>query len=151
MWTSTQTTDGDIGVSGANSICQTEAAGAGLDSSFSYTHRAVIISSSSDPKTISGIASRAVQRPDGTVITNSYTDFFDETVTTTNSITTNTVDYWTGFLNDGTLSTFACTNWTSASNSVRGRHGRGDRTDVERINYDLVNCDLLRNILCISY
>ena len=151
MWVSSTSTDGDIGgVNGATTICETDASSsapiAGL------THRAVIATSSNDPRNYFS-NNPPVQRPDGTVITDTYSDFFDPAKTITNRITTSSPNIWTGL--DGNSgaphNTHNCQSWSSNLISTRGRHGIANLTSRSRYDDGDYGCSSAFPLLCISY
>ena len=151
MWASTQTTTGDIGgVNGATRICETDASGiSGLAAGL--THRAVIATSANDPRNYFS-NNLPVQRPNGTVILDSYADFFNGGVTLTNTIGTGY--YWTGLKLDGSIhnSSYLCNDWTSVSSSVDGTYGDAGLTDLGRFYDGFSSCDQrINKVLCISY
>ena len=149
MWVSSTSTDGDIGgVNGATAICETDASGiSGLAAGL--THRAVIATSANDPSNYFSNNPPA-QRPNGTVITDAYADFFDGLVTPTNTIGTGY--YWTGLNSVGSYeSSFSCNDWTSASSSVEGGYGNASVSNTNRLIDGLEGCGGTNKVLCISY
>ena len=150
MWVSTQNTNGNIGgVNGATTICETDASTsapiAGL------THRAVIATSSNDPRDYFS-NNPPVQRPDATVITDAYADFFDSTIIATNSVSSSYSGYWTGITTSGTPSNVNCTNWTAVGAGTQGVPGGSISTDKDRFNTGSGDpCTDLFRLLCVSY
>ena len=149
MWVSSTSTDGDIGgVNGATAICETDASGIG-GLALGLTHRAVIATSTNDPRNYFS-NNLPVQRPDGTVITDTYADFFADLVTLTNTIGTGY--YWTGLDRDGSYnSSNTCNDWTSASSSVDGAFGGAVFTNTDRLIDSPAGCNRATNkVLCVS-
>ena len=147
MWVSTQNTNGNIGgVNGATTICETDASTsapiAGL------THRAVIATSANDPRNYFS-NNPPVQRPNGTVITDTYADYFDPSVRLRNSTTGGYDNYWTGFTELGTASTDNCSSWTATTG--QGNRAGTDASDNGRLTNATVNCTTTSKVLCISY
>ena len=148
MWVSSTSTDGDIGgVNGATAICETDASSsapiAGL------THRAVIATSANDPSNYFS-NNPPVQRPDGTVITDAYAEFFDN-VGISSSVNGVDISFWTGLENNGAVSTDNCTAWTGTGGN--GQTGKGnENSDSDRFSYTVFGCNTgTVRILCISY
>ena len=155
MWVSSTNTDGNIGgVNGATTICEGDAAGiTGLAAGL--THRAVIATSSNDPRNYFS-NNPSVQRPDGTAITDTYADFFDPTVTARNAVSGSYSGIWTGLESSGTWagSNRNCNDWSSASAVDAGTNGTADRLDIARFyNITMDPCNSFSNyrVLCISY
>ena len=149
MWRATSMTDGDLGgVSGANSICETDSASISFATSVN-NHLAVIATSSNAPKGYLG-NNPSVKRPDGTDIISTYSAFFDNAATATNS-NIGIGWYWTGLDNNGDASTNNCNNWTSASSSNNGGLGDGSTTNANRILRGVDGCNNGHLLLCISY
>ena len=157
MWVTANLYDGDLGgVAGADTICTTEAAGAGLPlPAGSYTHRALISDSTQDIRTIINGASGPIERPNNTPIINTWTNYFDNTVTSTNAVigvarTMNTF-VWGGMDTTGTPSTLHCNNWTSDLNTDMGNIADANWDAVARLEDGDDDCNIPQNILCISY
>ena len=152
MWPSTQNTNGDMGgVNGATTICETDALGiagpvAGL------THRAVIATASNDPRNYFS-NNPPVQRPNATVITNTYSDFFNSTVIAVKAVSSSSsITFWTGIDTSGQPETGSnCGNWTLASNANNGRLGKANARNSDRFREYVRSCNNSVNLLCISY
>ena len=152
MWPSTQSTNGNIGgVNGATAICETDASGIG-GLAAGLTHRAVIATSANDPRDYFS-NNPPVQRPDGTVIINTYADFFDRTQTATNSVGASYRLYWIGIdLTNGGIISNTCSNWTSGQSSSVGDYGDGSVTTISRMYDGDTACDGgSLGVLCVSY
>ena len=157
MWVSSTTTNGDIdyggdsGVAGADNICMNNASGISLPSG-DYTHRAVLASPSFHPKNIFS-NDPPIQRPNGTIIANKYSNFFKSSVTVTNTVGVSGT-YWTGINDSGNIGS-TCTNWTtnSGGGTLFGGYGNGSQRDIRRLGVALYGsvCSAVDRILCISY
>ena len=152
MWFTTQSTNGNIGgVSGADTICETEGSSMAFASPIS-THRAVIATNSYDSRTIVD-GNRPVHRPDGTFVIDSYSNFFDVNLNAVNHLGgVAGTGYWTGITVAGRPANVRhCSNWTS-STTGQGFHGDTDKTDYFRISSSSINCGTgLLHILCLSF
>ena len=151
MWITSSGLDGDLGgVSGADQICENESSGIGLPSG-NFTHRAVLASSSFHPRDISGIGNRRVQRPDGTVIIDTYTNFLDSSIDLDNNISGVSFGFWTGLASNGNASTDNCNDWMSNS-GARGEFGASTQVNNFRLRINDEGCVVaLNRLLCISY
>lgn len=152
MWVSTRPTDGNIGgVAGANTICVNEGNSASFNTSVEG-HVALISSDTINP---SGFFANdpPVQRPGGTVIVNSYSDFFNGSQNALDRTTNNSNHYWTGLNNAGALSTDNCNEWWSNANSDEGTVGIGNTNNTRLMDGGSgapCNTSSFR-ILCLSY
>ena len=151
MWVSSTSTDGDIGgVNGATAICETDASGIG-GLAPGLTHRAVIATSSNDPRDYFS-NNPPVQRPDGTVIIDTYSGFFDDNTNLTNSVLITQKQYWMGLDSDGSASSVSCSDWTTADSGTRGNQGVSDEPVGDNRFYSGdTTCNWSESILCISY
>ena len=147
MWVSTQSTNGNIGgVNGATTICETDAPSiarlaAGL------THRAVIATASNDPRSYFS-NNPPVQRPDATVITNTYADFFNSTVIAVSAVSSaSSTTFWTGI----DVSGRDCGNWLQGNNAYTGRLGNSSARNTNRYREYHRQCNSNHKLLCISY
>ena len=146
LWVSTQTTDGDMGgVEGADSICKKDAP----DELAELKHRAVI---RSRDRYFAGetVGSYPVtERPDGTVIVDSYSDFFLSGNEALASVNDRDQTYWYGLgVEDN------CDNWTSSDASDEATVGRSNEMGRQRYGYDggqSQNCNQSLHILCSSF
>ena len=151
LWNTSTTTDGNIsGVSGANNTCLSN-----VSASFPTTvntHRAVIATSYFDPRDMFD-NDPPVQRPDGTVIINSYSNFFNSGVDASNSTIGGISSYWTGLGPTGVPGSNNCSDWTSGNNGINGAYGIGGGgvVDARRFSDNLYPCDTAVRLLCISY
>lgn len=146
MWESTTVVgDGDFGgVDAADAICKTDAPA----SMAKKTHKAVIATSTYDPRTIVN-GSRPVQRTDGTLLISRYSDFFDPSKKAKNSLESNNI-YWIGLDSSGDVSTTNCSNWTTTLGT--GDVGIGNDTKTHRFRYNSLSCTFSSGrILCLSY
>ena len=151
MWRTSNSVslDGDIGgVSGADNECDMDNSSQTFTTSVS-THRAVIVSSTFDPRNIFA-NDPPVQRPNGTVITDSYSDFFDNSITSRNSIGS-AWTYWTGLNSNGVVSSNTCNDWTTDASGSDGNTGSAGARNVSRFNNSAISCNNTYALLCISY
>lgn len=151
MWASTTSTNANMGgLSGANTICQTD----GNGGSFTFatpvtTHRAAIYTSTHNPSTL--FTTTPLKKPNGADIANEYQNFWDTTVMDTLSAVTKPgstayVIYWVGNSSGNT-----CTDWSVSSTSFDGATG-DDNTAPSRYNAGNGRCsDTTIAVLCISY
>ena len=148
MWQSTSmtATDGDIGgLNGANTICETDAPSiAGLQPGL--THQAVILTSGNNPENYFG-NDPPVRRPNRQLIINRYLNFFNTGANSTNSVSGNYDQHWTG-IGSGQRT---CNDWTSNSSLATGYVGSGNSRNTGRFSTSFLNCDGAVRILCISY
>ena len=142
MWVSTTTNNGNIGgINGADTICETDSSTPSFATSVS-THRAVLRNSTNDPRNYFA-NNPPVQRPDGTVITTTYSRFFGNGAAN-NAVSTAAGTYWTGEIAN-------CANWTSASNGDNGNNGLRSSTSGSRWNAAAISCNNAQTLLCMSY
>ena len=62
-----------------------------------------------------------------------------------------TGDYWTGSLDDGTIATNHCNNWTSDDSGDDGNMGNASATDGTWLNDTTDACDQPHSILCVAF
>ena len=145
MWRAASQTDGDLGgVSGANNTCETDSLNITFATSVS-NHRAVVATASNDPEAYFS-NNPAVKRPDGTDIISTYSDFFDNMATASNS-TIGIGWYWTGL--NATITN--CSDWTSNASGDNGTLGDGSATNATRTLRATDSCDSNHLLLCVSY
>ena len=151
MWVSTQVEDGDFGgIARANEICEQDATD---DSNFASpvtTHRAVLVTDDFDPRDEIFDDDREVKRPDGTLITANYSNYFDHTATLDNGVSASN-SVWFGLLSNDTPPN--CTNWSIASGGSNGATlGASATAGFGRIlSIASTSCAASRPFLCISY
>ena len=150
MWVSSTSTDGDIGgVNGATAICEMDASGIG-GLAPGLTHRVVIGAASNDPKNYFS-NDPPVQRPDRTVIANTYSDFFDPAVDAINAVSSSGVAAWTGLNTQGISGSAHCNNWTF-NGYQNGAYGYLSSTNNARLNQGSNDpCNSSYRLICISY
>ena len=153
LWLTENTYYGNMeGLSGADRKCQ----GTDIPSELpkGLTHRAVLSTFSNDPASMLGekYAKIPVYRPDGTTkITDDWESFFDDSVTATNSITGESVQYWTG-AGAEIEAEGSCRRWTYSQSNQSTKVGAADATNNDRWSLATsATCDLQKHILCVSY
>ena len=123
----------------------------------SPSHNALLADSAFHPKTdldISNKEKRSIQRPSGTVITDSWNKFFDPSATVV-KIANSGFRYWTGLTISATISTLAnCEDWASdadmnigalANQAISGGSGRF------RVNDASCGISYQNGLLCITH
>ena len=159
MWVSTTTTDGKIEgqYSGADSICQKDAAGIDFPS-LVESHRAILSGPGQDARTLfDEDDDRPVKRPDAdaTLIIDSYAKFFDRSENLENDITETTdhPHYWTGVGDEGEPGGDACNDWSDNGPSRSSSIGRTENSIrfSYRLKYSTGNSCFVENaLLCVS-
>ena len=154
LWRSNTTIDGSMGslsgVSGGDTLCQGYAADAGLPSSVS-THRAVLATTLPDGHPRDYFSNNpSVHRHDGTLIADTWEEFFDGSENVHAPVIGFEWLYWTGFNGDGSVGD-TCENWTSTSG--QGAVGEGDGPDSRRLSSGNAQCVSSSSaaLLCVSY
>ena len=151
MWVSEATKKGDIGLSGADNICQREGAGMTFPTRV-ISHKALLSGPRRDARDLFD-SEMPVKRPDGTEIIDSYANFFVESESLINTIGTGSDEYWTGVFDHGRPSTLtdSCHDWTSASSSYSAFTGGENHKDYSRLKYSTRGgCSFDFHILCVS-
>ena len=114
-------------------------------------HSALLASSSNDPRKYFS-NDPEVQRPNGTVMANAYSEFFDNTIPLSNALSSGaTTALWTGLGNNGKVHENTCRDWTSNSSSDHGRSANPQGTDITRISNANTACNTEIEILCLAY
>ena len=152
LWSQTTLTFGDLGgIAGADASCVAASGGASLPTG-TYTHQALISSTTQDARNIIDGASGPLRRPDNTLIANTWADFFDQTYTLVNPIQTGVpILYWSGLNNTGAPSTNHCNNWTLALSTGNGAIGGLTQTSQWRLIQTNFGCATGYRVLCVSY
>ena len=122
------------------------------------SHKALLADRTLHPKDDTGIPNketRAIQKPDLTLITDSWADFFDSSMTV-GTIADGTIDdatlqlYWTGLNASFTLGVH-CQDWMSAISGVRGNTGVQPSSNTERLGFSDASCLSSYKLLCITH
>lgn len=144
-WVSNVSTTGNIGgVAGANSHCVSTAGSIGFSTSVTNHKAGLFIG---EPRNY--IANNpSLKRPDGTLIANRYSDFWDTSVSNIVAGVTTTVE--SIFIGTLTYGVADCQRWTVAHGNANTGHA--DKTDARRYNANsFSNCSDSHRLLCISY
>ena len=157
IWTPVFNTDGDIGgVAGADAECVARS-GVNTFNTVVTTHQALIASNTFDPRNIF-LNDPPLRRPNGTLVANTYSDFFDPTYTLPNTgipFNGTTIEAWTGLdINSSNVVVIGntCSNWTSNNNANNGHTGYITQTGTNRIDFGARSCSSTSiRIICLSY
>ena len=154
MWVSSTNVSGNLGgLSGADDHCVSDADDVSAELS-SLTHKAVIGTASRNPKNMDiGGSDRPVMNLNNEKIVDTYTDFFDSSITAEHAVISATTNFWTGLDIDGSTDTSkTCSNWSTNANAPRGARGRGGEKGRRRFQNGTANCNInTYKLLCISY
>ena len=156
MWESVSFTSiGDRGLTLLDVDCTGDVTGGWLTlpAGAPYTFRAVVANNTQDPRDFMSGCSGPVRNQNSAILTNTWANFFDPTVTLANPIETLTLgNSWTGIDANGNPSANNCNNWTSAANTVTGTLADASAVNRNRFhNTTLSACDQTRNIICVAY
>ena len=160
LWTTTSQYNGDLsGIEGANNVCTGDTAKIAAlpdlpTGEFTYTHQAVLAGSESHPSSIiPETDTREVQRPDDTKIADNYQAFAGSTANVDASVTSNSIEYWTGLDDSTGDATFTlsnhCNNWGVSSGT--GAVGRSIDIDGNRLGNYIPACNTPQYLLCVSH
>ena len=171
IWVPNINTDGSIshtaagvtttGVDAAHKICADESSSANLPNTFSYTHKAILGTTTNNPKNyLTGAAAtaREIHRPNGTFangikISNHWRRLWNASNPLDAPIVASySKDAWTGLNDNGNVQTSRnCNNWTSTSSwAFRGFPDAGRANTFQAGGK---NCNVSNNMsfYCVSY
>ena len=156
MWESWGFTSvGNVGgLTALDSSCATDATNwLTLPAGAPYTYRAVLATSTQDPRDFMRGCSGPVSDESGVILTNTWANFFDPTVTLASQITSASPgNSWTGMDANGNPSANNCNDWTSAASTVTGNLADAGAVNRDRFhNTTLSACDQTRYIICVAY
>ena len=143
---------GDLqGGSTADDYCESEATNQNFDTPVT-SHRAVLSTTSSPSRDARGFFENdpPVKRLDGTLIIDSYTNFFDSTVPLKKAVEESSGSYWTGISTTGDPSSDNCENWTTGDPSESGVSGSRNSKSGTRFSNSSEPCETRMYILCVS-
>ena len=144
-----------IGVGGITNFdieCEDNAIGT-LGLSANYTYRAIMSDSTRDVRDIMNRCSGPIVDLSGTLVTNTWADYFNPNVTLANPVENSTQgNSWTGMDANGNPSANNCNDWTSDSNTDTGNLADLSVLGRNRFhNTTLSTCNVDRAVGCIAY